>query len=201
MAGPPGNSSARASQGPRPASPRTRSLPGTDPETGEPECPAPSPAQTGWGRTSGSIVFRKRGTARSSSRWPHPIENAQLAGVYSKDTGDRILPRRGRTNQPRASPWDHKVKENSSPERAAQGLGNVSPFQGLGIPIRPDPRAMPWADLWLPLRGERQRYRHSCYSLSCRDNLRCSKRSSHTTEPDHDSRATVLSGSRMRSNA
>ena len=33
------------------------------------------------------------------------------------------------------------------------------------VNMRPDPRALPWADLWLPLRGERQRYRYSCDSL------------------------------------
>jgi len=76
-----------------------------------------------------------------------------------------IVPRRGRTNQPRASPWNHQVRENSSPERAAQCSGDGSPFQGSGIHIRPAPRTLPWADLWLPLRGERPRYRYSCYSL------------------------------------
>ena len=34
--------------------------------------------------------------------------------------------------QPRASPWDHEVQPNSSPERAAQGPEVVSPFQGSG---------------------------------------------------------------------
>ena len=76
-----------------------------------------------------------------------------------------ILPRRGRTDQPRATPWDHEVRPTSSPERAAQGHGDVSPFQGSGLDIRPDPRALPWADLWLPLRGDRQRCRYRCYSL------------------------------------
>src|SRR5258707_10592795 len=76
-----------------------------------------------------------------------------------------ILPRRGRTDQPRATPWDLVVKPTSSPERAAHGPSDVSPFQGSGIDIQPDPRALPWADLWLPLRGDRQRYRYRCYSL------------------------------------
>jgi hypothetical protein len=58
-----------------------------------------------------------------------------------------ILPRRGRTDQPRATPWDREVKPTSSPERAGHGPSDVSPFQGSGIDIRPDPRALPWADL------------------------------------------------------
>jgi hypothetical protein len=43
--------------------------------------------------------------------------------------------------------------------------GDVSPFQGSGTDIRPDPRAMPWTALWLPLRGDRQRCRYRCYSV------------------------------------
>ena len=72
----------------------------------------------------------------------------------ARKPGKGILPRRGRTDQPRASPWDHEVKPDSSPERAAQGHGDVSPLQGSAINRRPEPRALPWADLWLPLRGE-----------------------------------------------
>ena len=86
-------------------------------------------------------------------------------GVYSKDTGSGISPRRGRTDQPRATPWVPDVRPTSSPERAGQGHGDVSPFQGSGLANRPEPRALPWADLWLPLRGDRQEPRYRCYSL------------------------------------
>src|SRR5437016_4498511 len=79
--------------------------------------------------------------------------------------GMGILPRRGRTGQPRATPWDRDVELTSSPVRARHGASDVSPFQGSGIDIRPDPRALPWADLWLPLQGDRQRCRYRCYSL------------------------------------
>jgi hypothetical protein len=77
----------------------------------------------------------------------------------------RILPRRGQTGQPRASPWDQHVKPTPSPERAAHGHRDVAPIQGSGILVGPDARAMPWADLWLPLRGDRQRYRYRCHSV------------------------------------
>jgi len=88
--------------------------------------------------------------------------------------GMGILPRRGRTDQPRATPWDLEVKPTSSPERAGHGPSDVSPFQGSGIDIRPDPRALPWADLWLPLRGDRQRCRYRCYSLLLSQRFRAS---------------------------
>src|SRR6478736_1323615 len=88
-----------------------------------------------------------------------------LSESIARIPGMGILPRRGRTDQPRATPWDREVKPTSSPERAAHEPSHVSPFQGSGIDIRPDPRALPWADLWLPLRGDRQSCRYRCYSL------------------------------------
>jgi hypothetical protein len=37
-------------------------------------------------------------------------------------------------------------------------------LSGLNPVIRSDPRALPWADLWLPLRGDGPRCRYRCYS-------------------------------------
>ncbi len=81
-----------------------------------------------------------------------------------------FLPRRGVIYQPRVTPW---VRENRNPNGALKGRDNrvvrryESPvcFALSGLPCSFDtaPRAalrgsrrsaLPWADLWLPLRGE-----------------------------------------------
>jgi len=51
----------------------------------------------------------------------------------------RSEPRRGATNQPRASPWDSPSSRSRSPERAKQGRppAALSPFQGSGNLCRP----------------------------------------------------------------
>src|SRR5690349_2557973 len=64
-----------------------------------------------------------------------------------------ILPRRGGTDQPRATPWDRDVEPTSSPERARHGASDVSPFQGSGTDIRPDPRRCPGLICGCPFRA------------------------------------------------
>ncbi len=59
-------------------------------------------------------------------------KNESIAGIPVMG----IWPRRGRTDQPRATPWDREFRSTSSPERAGQGDGDVSPFQGRGMDIR-----------------------------------------------------------------
>ena len=66
------------------------------------------------------------------------------------------LPRRGRTRKPRATPRETGLKSTASPEGAAQLDEAVSPFQVSIADGLPGPRALPWADLWLPLRGDGQ---------------------------------------------
>jgi hypothetical protein len=68
----------------------------------------------------------------------------------------KIPPRRGRNMTAQGNALGPEIRPTASPERAGHGRGDVSPFQGSGTDIRPDPRALPWADLWLPLRGDRQ---------------------------------------------
>ena len=70
------------------------------------------------------------------------------------------------TNQPRATPWERYRFTPASPERAKQIVSRlarshvVSPFQGFPTRAHRNPGrrcALPWADLWLPLRGEGNR--------------------------------------------
>ena len=72
----------------------------------------------------------------------------------SMDTGHGNSAPRGPNRSAQGSALGLEVNSTSSPERAGHGHGDVSPFQGSRIDIRPDPRALPWADLWLPLRGD-----------------------------------------------
>jgi len=89
-----------------------------------------------------------------------------------------ILPRRGRKKyQPRATPGTTKQSPSTSlkgrnrfgplgflPQLACEYCREISPrnerpvwpFQGMGYSRVPAPRALPWADLWLPLRGGRK---------------------------------------------
>jgi hypothetical protein len=68
-----------------------------------------------------------------------------------------ISPRRGRTNQPRATPGEWEFPRNTCPERAEQGGWRCCAPSGLGRMRCNGPRAVPGADLWLPLRGESTR--------------------------------------------
>src|ERR1700728_1024809 len=52
-----------------------------------------------------------------------------------------------------ATPWESGSGYAASPERAAQTHRLVAPLQGSIAGGRRNPRALPWADLWLPLRG------------------------------------------------
>ena len=82
-------------------------------------------------------------------------------------------PEGAETNQPRATPWGPTNDPNRpSPERAQHGKATrflsespakrssgmsrpVLPLQGMSYSRVPVPRALPWADLWLPLSGRR----------------------------------------------
>src|SRR5271166_5440081 len=65
----------------------------------------------------------------------------EASGLVGETPG--VRPAGAATNQPRATPWDHEFIRTSSPERAAQESGVVSPFQGLDRNTRPKPRALP----------------------------------------------------------
>jgi hypothetical protein len=54
-----------------------------------------------------------------------------------------ILPRRGRTNQPRATPWDLEVKPILSPERALHGPVMFRPFRAHVSTSNPIPGRCP----------------------------------------------------------
>jgi hypothetical protein len=54
-----------------------------------------------------------------------------------------ISPRRGRTNQPRATPGEWEFPRNTSPQRAEQGVGDVAPLQGSVGCVAMDPGRCP----------------------------------------------------------
>jgi len=67
-----------------------------------------------------------------------------------------LRPEGAKTNQPRATPWDRGTVGFPRPERAPQvPLARlcVAPSGLAALRVR-FPRALPWADMWLPLRGE-----------------------------------------------
>ncbi len=70
-----------------------------------------------------------------------------------------LRPEGAKTYQPRATPWDDGVERASSPERAAQWYGFVSPIQGSRINVQTDPMAMPWADMFWSLQDKIRRAR------------------------------------------
>ena len=84
--------------------------------------------------------------------------------VIRPDRGSHI-PAQGRAERrsPRSAALGSGKNKNASPEGAQQALTNdtcgmnrfVSPFQGYGDCVTSAPRALPWADLFWPLRGER----------------------------------------------
>ena len=104
-------------------------------------------------RHSGGVV---RPAPNTSPRRAHhknkqrPDTELEASGFEGEPS--RLRPEGAATNQPRASPWDYDVKCASSPERAAQWYGVVSPFQGSRINVQTDPGAMPRADLFGPFR-------------------------------------------------
>ncbi len=71
-------------------------------------------------------------------------------------------PVRAQTGQPRATPWDHGNSRVNPALKGRHKRGIVRPLQGQyprgrpGVIIHgpPIPRALPWADLWKPLRGD-----------------------------------------------
>ena len=72
-----------------------------------------------------------------------------------------LRPEGAATNQPRASPWDpgdHPPSPALKGRHTEAGAGKeraCTALSGLAIGGNPHrPRAVPWADLWLPLRGE-----------------------------------------------
>jgi hypothetical protein len=67
-----------------------------------------------------------------------------------------ICPEGARTRKPRATPWESGSEYAQSPVRATQSERLVSPFQGSIAGGWRGPRALPWADLWLPHRGDGQ---------------------------------------------
>ena len=77
-------------------------------------------------------------------------------GRIPKSTAFR--PEGAKTNQPRATPWGWRTTKDLRPERATQS-GRiclcVAPT-GLRRHRLSPPRALPWAGISLPLRGERQ---------------------------------------------
>src|SRR5262249_35476011 len=69
-------------------------------------------------------------------------------------------PRRGRTNQPRATPWGKTQEPPASPERAQHEghRGLLRTFRAWGCFVASNlPRALPWADLFGPF-GAKNRY-------------------------------------------
>ncbi len=73
-----------------------------------------------------------------------------------------FLPRRGPTYQPRATPWVVGTGSRSKPCKGAirwpcgGGVTVVSPLQGFDCYVLSSPRALPWADMFGPLRGKNQ---------------------------------------------
>jgi hypothetical protein len=65
-----------------------------------------------------------------------------------------ILPRGGRTYQPRASPGEWEFPRTTSPERAQQGVGDVAPLSGTGECVAMVPGRCPGLICGWLLRGE-----------------------------------------------
>ena len=72
-------------------------------------------------------------------------------------------PRRGQTNQPRATPWGRE-KPRKTREKALKGRNSrpavCRPYRALSKVSQSPPRALPGAILWPPLRGERNTAQH-----------------------------------------
>ena len=68
----------------------------------------------------------------------------------------RFRPNGAAISQPRATPWVGEQNKFQSPEGATQSLSRVEsrPFRALETSWTSLPRALPWAGLLLPLRGE-----------------------------------------------
>ena len=111
-------------------------------------------------------------------------DSAPLPGLFeliARIPGPGDLPRRGRTNQHRTTPWGPEDEPGWSPERAPYGPGDVSPLQGSLILIPPDPRPLSCANLWLHPRGPRSRCRHRCDRLVLPLDLRAQTEPNLTT--------------------
>ena len=68
-------------------------------------------------------------------------------GDCSTDTGHGNSAPKGPDIPAQGNALGLEVQPTSSPETAGHRHGDVAPFQGSGIDIRPIPRALPWADL------------------------------------------------------
>jgi hypothetical protein len=67
-----------------------------------------------------------------------------------------VAPTGHRQSSPGQCPGETVERPQESPERAKQTDGLVLPFHGSSHVFVQVPRALPWADLWLPLQGEFQ---------------------------------------------
>ena len=92
------------------------------------------------------------------ARWRF-LELRCLTGLATKTS--IVCPERAKTYQPRATPWGRDSIQDLCPERAQQSNGGITaiaelyrPFRAWGCFSNPLPRALPWADMSLPLRGE-----------------------------------------------
>jgi hypothetical protein len=76
---------------------------------------------------------------------------------FPKKKSFTALPEGAKTGKPRATPWDAVRECNGRPERAKQGRAATRCFALSGRSTNCGvlkPRALPWADMFPPLRGE-----------------------------------------------
>jgi hypothetical protein len=115
-------------------------------------------------RQQESMVVKEDSGDRALDESGYNLESGFLEFI-ARIPGLAILPRRGRNMIAQGIALGTVMRRIVSPERAGHGHGDVAPFQGWGIDLEPVPRAMPWADLWLPLRGDRPCRRYHCSSV------------------------------------
>jgi hypothetical protein len=88
-------------------------------------------------------------------------------------------PRRGRTNQPRATPWEWEFPRKTSPGRAQQGAGDVAPFQGSGGCVAMIPGRCPGLICDCPFGANPRglRFKSAGFSMTLRNSgtLRCGR--------------------------
>ncbi len=98
--------------------------------------------------------------------FPNSANVAATWLLRDKVSAPVLLPQRGPTYQPRATPWVAEIEDQPKPCKGAarwsHGLGFavVSPLQGFGCQVLSPPRALPWADMFWPPRGKNHRKAH-----------------------------------------